>query len=561
MDNVRLILLMALSVLGLMLWQAWQQDYGARPEAGERQSTPAASAPAPAAPGGPESAAPRDVPSVPADDLPEVDTPVPAAAAPGAADAVPSRRRIRVETDLLAVEIDPRGGTIARAALKAYPAENDTPDEPLVLLQDSGEALYVAQSALLGGEGAALPDHHAELEAEQQRYTLGDRDALAVDLRWRDEGSGVQVVKTLRFERGSYQVEVRHRVINAGTEPLSVRQYQQLQRRYEKKRRSLIYTFTGVAMSTPEDPYEKYGFDELDENPVRGTYADAWVAMMEHYFISALIPAAGLPVTYYSKQGAAQRYLVGYYTPVRTVAPGETVELEGLLYVGPKEQDRLAEIAPHLELSVDYGVLWFIAKPLFVVLQLIHELTGNWGWSIILLTIIVKAAFFYPSAMGYRSMAKMRKVTPRMQQIKERYKDDKQRQQQAMMQLFKEEQINPLGGCFPILIQIPVFIALYWVLLESVELRHAPFMLWLSDLSSPDPYFVLPLVMGATMFLQQKLNPAPIDPIQAKVMQFLPVAFTVMFAWFPAGLVLYWTVSNILSIGQQWVITRKIEQS
>ena len=282
---------------------------------------------------------------------------------------------------------------------------------------------------------------------------------------------------------------------------------------------------------------------------------------MQHYFVSALIPPAEQTVQYYSKVLDPEHYLVGFLSPATTVGAGETATLRSTVYIGPKRHDIISNLAPGLELTVDYGILWFIAKPLFVVLRFIHDLTGNWGWAIIILTLLLKL-FFYPlSAKGYRSMANMRRVQPRMLALRDRYKDDRQQLNQAMMQLYKDEKINPLGGCLPIVIQIPVFIALYWVLLETVEMRQAPFILWITDLSTRDPLFVLPLLMGISMFVQQKLNPAPLDPTQAKVMQILPFVFTVFFAFFPAGLVLYWLVNNILSIVQQWSITRSIEQA
>ncbi len=543
MENARLFLFMGLALVMLMLYQAWQQDY----------ASPAAS-PAPA-----QAAATSDLPS------PQT-APVPAADMPGApaADVVPAdnpaEQTITVETDLLRLDISLTGGTIVRSALKAFPVELDTPNDPLLLLTSQPGERYVAQSGLVGSaDNPAVPDHRARYEAAASSYSLGEADTLEVELTWASAADGTQVSKVFLLRRGSYEITVQYRV-RAGSEALSLRQYHQLQRHFHKQRRGMVPTFTGAAFSNPEEVYEKYDFDDLDEDPVQGTYEQGWVAMMQHYFLTALVPPAGAPATFYSKKLPDEHYLVGFYGESQRVEAGTETLMEGKLFIGPKQTDRLEKVAPHLELAIDYGVLWFLSKPLSIILDWMHDLTANWGWAIILLTIIVKAAFFYPSAMGYRSMAKMRKVTPRMQQIKERYADDKMRQQQAMMELFKQEKINPLGGCFPILIQIPVFIALYWVLLESVDLRHAPFMLWLRDLSAPDPLFILPLIMGATMFFQQKLNPAPMDPVQAKVMQFLPIIFTVMFAFFPAGLVLYWTVSNILSIAQQWVITRNVEQ-
>lgn len=297
----------------------------------------------------------------------------------------------------------------------------------------------------------------------------------------------------------------------------------------------------------------------MEDDPVSQEGKDGWLAMIQHYFVSALIPESDKNHHYYSKVLDGERYVIGLYGPQLSVAAGEIQEAKVKVFSGPKTQSVLEKIAPGLELTTDYGILWFIGKPIFWLLNTIHSLIGNWGWAIILVTVVIKAIFYPLSAMGYKSMARMRKVTPRMTAIRERYSKDKTRMNQAMMELYKEEKINPLGGCFPILVQIPVFLALYWVLLESVEMRQAPFMLWIQDLSIKDPLFILPLIMGISMFIQQKLNPPPADPIQAKVMQFLPIIFTVFFAFFPAGLVLYWVTNNILSIFQQWSITKRIE--
>ncbi|HJP37113.1 MAG TPA: membrane protein insertase YidC, partial [Gammaproteobacteria bacterium] len=339
------------------------------------------------------------------------------------------------------------------------------------------------------------------------------------------------------------------------------RVYEQLQRTKESSRKGVVYTFTGAALSTPEKRYEKFDYDDLQDAALDVEVKDGWVGVLEHYFVSALVPPPENKSHYYSLILDDTRYAVGYWGPALALSAGESGAIQSSIYIGPKLQEVLHDVAPGLELTVDFGVLWFIAKPLFIVLQFIKDLTGNWGWAIILLTMLLKLAFYPLSAAGYRSMAKMRTVQPRMLAIKERYGSDRTRLNQAMMELYKEEKINPLGGCLPILVQIPVFISLYWVLLESVELRQAPFALWLSDLSSKDPFYVLPLIMGVSMWFQQKLNPAPIDPIQQKVMQILPVAFTIFFMFFPSGLVLYWVINNILSIAQQWMITRSIENA
>jgi len=543
-DNTRLLLFIALSFVILLLWQAWQRDYGPQPLA------PVA-----------ETAAP---PAVRADDAPEIpDVPEHRPALAEAVAETPPHgtsagaERISVRTDVLEVMISTEGGTLVRAALLDYPVSIDAPDSPLALLDDSEDLFFIVQGGLLGADSA--PDHRNRFDAERTRYTLADgQDRLEVRLRARDTGE-LQVEKVFVFSRGSHAIEQRIEVRNTGAQPLTLRQYNQLQRRPPPKSRGFLYTFTGAAFSRPDKRFDKYDFGDLEDERVDYQATEGWVAMVQHYFVAAVIPPPEALSSYYSKALASGSFLAGVLGPPRTVGPGEHAAFTMTGYIGPKDQSVLEALAPGLDLTVDYGVLWFLAKPLFVILTWIHTVTGNWGWSIILLTVLVKALFFYPSAVGYRSMAKMRRVTPRLQAIRERHADDRTRQQQAMMELYKQEKINPLSGCLPILIQIPVFIALYWVLLESVELRQAPFVFWLRDLSTPDPYFALPLLMGVTMFLQQKLNPAPLDPVQQRVMQVLPVVFTIMFAWFPSGLVLYWTVSNILSIAQQWVITRRIE--
>jgi YidC/Oxa1 family membrane protein insertase len=324
----------------------------------------------------------------------------------------------------------------------------------------------------------------------------------------------------------------------------------------------ILYTYTGAVVSSPEQRYEKLSFDDMEDEKLNLDITNGWVAMLQHYFVSALIPASRDEQNhYYTLATDNNRYVIGAITPATTIPANTAGVIEQKLYMGPKIQSTLEEIAPGLELTVDYGVLWFLAKPLFWCLDKFHGMTGNWGWAIVLVTLMLKLIFFQLSAKGYKSMANMRRVQPRLMAIKDRYKDDRTRLNQAMMDIYKKEKINPLGGCFPILIQIPVFIALYWTLLESVELRQSGFIFWLTDLSAPDRFYVLPLLMGATMLIQQKLNPAPMDPVQQKVMSILPIVFTVFFAFFPSGLVLYWVVNNTLSIAQQWVITRSIDRA
>ncbi|HEX22430.1 MAG TPA: membrane protein insertase YidC, partial [Chromatiales bacterium] len=413
---------------------------------------------------------------------------------------------------------------------------------------------------LVSSDGSA-PDHHALYQAEKTEYRLGEgENSVTVRLNWQSE-DGVSVVKTLTFHRDSYVIDVDFEVTSAD-KPWRGRAYEQLQRTKvaERGQSTFIYTFMGGVVSSEWDPYEKIQFDDMAGwKPEQSYSKGGWVAMLQHYFFSAWIPDADAPSHFYTKALADGRYLIGLSGAEQTVNAGETAHFHSRLFVGPKIQSRLEKIAPNLRLSVDYGVLDILAKPVFWLLDHIHTLVGNWGLAIILVTLVIKLLFYKLSQASYRSMAKMRQFAPRMKELKERYGDDRQKLNKAMMDIYKKEKINPLGGCLPMIVQIPVFIALYWVLLESVELRQAPFILWIQDLSTKDPYYVLPVIMGLSMFIQQKLNPPPLDPIQQKIMSFLPLIFTAFFAFFPSGLVLYWVVNNLLSITQQWYITRQIE--
>ncbi|MEJ2610981.1 MAG: membrane protein insertase YidC [Candidatus Thiodiazotropha sp.] len=553
MDNLRLILFFTLAFLGLMIYQAWQQDYG--PDATAKAAEAAQET---IAPNGAEQ---QD--GIPAVNTPQ-DIPAPSVAGTESPEVAKSVKAgvVRVSTDLLNVQISTQGGTVQMALLENYPQALDTPDVKVELFNPNTDQLYIAQSGLIGVDKGSAPDHDSIFTAEQYDYKLQDgADELVVPLSW-NSGTGVKVTKQLIFRRGSYLIEVRYLIDNQSASSWAARDYGQLQR-VEPKDESkgyTTYTYTGGVYYTPKDKYEKVDFDKMAKQTLSVDSDQGWVAMIQHYFLSAWIPPAQQVEHFYTNALSGGRYLIGSYSPSVTVNKGESLTLGRELYVGPKLQDQLEKIAPGLELTVDYGWLTVIAKPIFWLLKTIHNLVGNWGWSIIILTILLKGAFFKLSETSYRSMANMRKVTPRMQAIKDRYGDDKQRVQAAMMELYKKEKINPLGGCLPILVQIPVFIALYWVLLETVEMRQAPWILWIHSLSDKDPYFILPLIMGVSMFIQQKLNPAPPDPMQAKIMMSLPFVFTVFFAFFPAGLVLYWVVNNLISITQQWYITRKIAQ-
>jgi YidC/Oxa1 family membrane protein insertase len=486
-----------------------------------------------------------------------------AAVPPGVtADVSRQGQRIEIRTDVYRIEVDTRGATLGRAELLRYPVELDTPDQPLVLLDDAQEQPYVVQGGLLAGDTAPAPTHESLFVAERTAYALqAGQDELIVPLRW--QSGGVDVTKEFVFHRDSYEIGIRYGVSNSTATAWQGRTYTQITRADPGRTgRRLVYTYTGAVLSSPEKPYEKIDFEDMREHKLERDISDGWIAMLQHYFVTALLPArAGAPYRFYTARLGDDRFAVGLISPAADIAALGAGTFEERVYVGPKVQSLLARAAHGLDLTVDYGHLWFLAKPLFICLVWLHGVVGNWGWAIILVTVMLKVLFYRLSAAGYRSMANMRRVQPRLKAIQERYKDDRARLNQAMMQIYKEEKINPFGGCLPILIQIPVFIALYWVLLESVEMRQVRWVLWIRDLSSPDPYWVLPLIMGATMFVQQKLNPAPMDPVQEKVMQIMPFAFTIFFGFFPSGLVLYWVANNILSIGQQWLITRGMERA
>jgi YidC/Oxa1 family membrane protein insertase len=473
-----------------------------------------------------------------------------------------ARQIVRVYTDTLQVAIDLEGGDIVEVALPEYLARIDDPDTPFVLLENNDQRVYVAQSGLIGPDGIDSKGR-AVFRAPADRFELGDEDRIDVDLSYRE--AGLEVTKRFTFRRGSYVVDVSYLISNQGDERWQANLFGQLKRDSSPAPQADssgmgMQPFLGAATTTPDDRFKKFDFEDMRDEPFRETLEGGWIAMIQHYFLSAWIPAPQRSHSYSTRVTRAGYNIAGFTSPAIAVDPGQVGEVSARFYAGPKDQYSLREISPFLDLSVDYGWLWWIAQPLFWLLTKIHALVGNWGAAIILLTVLIKAVFFKLSATSYRSMANMRRVQPKLQDIREQYADDKQKQSQAMMELYRKEKINPMGGCLPILVQMPVFIALYWVLMESVELRHAPFMLWIDDLSVMDPYFVLPLLMGASMWFMQKLNPPPPDPMQAKIMQWLPVIFTFFFLWFPAGLVLYWVVNNVLSMAQQYVITRQIER-
>lgn len=540
MEFARVILLSLLFLIGFMLWNVWETEHGSKiapvTSVSTQQNIPQATTQ-----GG------------------DVSIPAHAVSAANAAAPVPEHRLVHVRTDVLDIAIDTQGGNIVQANLLAYPKKlHDPVSYPL--LSNDPAAYYVAQSGLLSDNGPDTSKGQAVYKSAQDDYQLASgENQLAVNLTWQNP-QGVKVEKQYTFTRGSYQIGMQYQIANDSGKSWSGRLYTQLQRKkVEPKSHSLfmINPYMGGAISSPEQHYQKVSFDKMAEENLNLVIKGGWAAMLEHYFLSAWIPEASQDFTYYSK-ASDDIYTLGMIGPAVDIAPGAQKQIGAKMYVGPEIIDQLKKTAPNLDLTVDYGILWFIAIALFWLLKQVHHIVGNWGWAIVIVTLLIKLAFYHLSAKSYRSMAGMRKLQPRLQMLKERYGDDRQKLTQATMELYKNEKINPLGGCLPIIVQIPVFIALYWVLLESVELRQAPFILWIKDLSVQDPYFILPVIMGLTMFIQQKLNPAPPDPVQAKVMMFLPVFFTFLFITFPAGLVLYWVVNNALSILQQWYITRKI---
>jgi len=550
MDNQRLFLTISLGLILLLIWQAWEQQH----------------APPSAAPAASISAPPRtgEVPNAP-----EAQRATPA----NEATTLVQGERIDVVTDLFKAGIDTQGGDLRDLRLRRYPVAADTPDVPFQLMSDTG-SVFIAQSGLIGRDGD-FPNHKTRYSSVQKQYSLDDKaNELRVPLSYRAR-NGVQYTKTYVFRRGSYAVDVEFAVANNTRHEWNGYLYNQFQHsRVEAGGMFSVSTYTGAAIYTPENKYEKISFDQMAKASLKRDTTGGWVAMLQHYFVGAWLPEKSEHIQLYTDIVDSTRYVAGYkeLTPT-TVAPGQRAVLATRLYAGPKEHKRLIELAcpnadlsqascaeneqtraPGMELTVDYGVLTVIAAPLFWLLNAIHKLLGNWGWAIIALTVLIKLVFYPLSAASYKSMAQMRKVAPKLEAIKKQHGHDRQALNQAMMELYKVEKINPLGGCLPIVIQIPVFIALYWVLLESVEMRQAPWVLWIKDLSSQDPYYVLPVIMGVTMFLQQRLSPQAPDPMQRKIFMIMPIMFTAMFIFFPAGLVLYWTVNNLLSIAQQWRI-------
>lgn len=561
MDIQRILILLGLAVTSYMLVLAWNEDYG------DKRTAPAVEVQTTAAPSSIDALPGVDDTPPAADELPEASS-LPEQPSDAGVDAVPTMetatgRQITVRTDVLELVIDLQGGDIEKASLLDYPTEIDNPDNPYVLIDPHNA--YAAQSGLIGPDGTDTAAGRPLFTAEQSTYEMGNRDSIDVDLRFTTD-TGVEVVKRYSLRRGDYLVDVRYDIRNTSDSPWAAGFYGQIKRNgalpYINEASSMgMQPFVGGATFQEGSPYTKLEFEDIAEEPYRQTVAGGYMAFVQHYFLTAWVPGNDQTHNYRARKLANRdAYLFEFTSPLQEIAPGAERTFGAGFYVGPKDQYRLEEITRGLDLTVDYGFLWWLAQPLYDLLYLIHGLVNNWGVAIILLTVIVKALLYPLSAASFRSMAKMRKLQPEMVRLRERYGDDRQQFSQAMMELYKKEGANPLGGCFPILLQMPVFLALYWTLLESVELRQAPFMLWIDDLSAKDPFFVLPILMGVSMYITQMLQPEPPDPMQAKVFKLMPVLFTFFFLWFPSGLVLYWLVNNILSILQQWYVTRQIEQ-
>lgn len=532
MDTKRLVLFVIFSMSILMLWDAWQRQH-APVEVVKQTATHQTEA----TPG--QAVDANSVSNLPV----EADY------------KLLTGQRISVTTDLYKADIETTGGDLRRLELLKHRAsENDTTN--FVLLDDAAKPMvYVAQSGLIGTD---LPSHNAVFTSSASSYQMQEgKDALEVRLSW--ASNGVTVDKIYTFHRNKYAIDVTYEVKNGSASAITPVVYYQIVHDSESNQGSkLMPTFTGGSYYTEATKFKKLAFSDMEKEPLTITSNDGWVGLLQHYFVSAWIPKEGLARKFYTEKLSDNMFRIGTKSTLSAIAPGASLSVPARLFSGPQTKHDLSSTAPGLEYTVDYGWLTVVATPLFWLLSKIQSVVQNWGVAIILLTILIKAAFFRLSATSYRSMAQMRELAPRLQLMKEKFGDDRQKMQMAMMELYKKEKINPMGGCLPILVQIPVFIALYWVLLGSVELRHAPFFGWIQDLSAIDPYYILPVLMGASMIIQTRLNPKPTDPMQAKIMTWMPVVFSVFFFFFPAGLVLYWLVNNVLSIAQQWYINKMI---
>jgi len=551
MDIKRSLPIVALAVVSYLMVLQWSEDYGQISQPQVENSTVSSASPISAV-SAPEESHSSDVPTADiARDKPASNT------------AAANSDLIRIETDVLQLAIDPRGGDIIQLNLPKYPLSQNQPDTAFQLFNDNPQHLYIAQSGLTGTNGPDARSTGRPLYSSAKReYRLADgEDLLNVDLQFSD--AGINYTKRFTLKRGQYDLAVSHKIDNQSSTAWTGNLFAQIKRDASGDPSSTTATGTatylGAAIWTADKPYTKISMSDMDDKALSQKVDGGWVAWLQHYFVTAWVSPKDEANQVTARKDSQGNYIVGFTSAAMNIPAASKAETSISLYAGPKIQGNLKTLAPGLELTVDYGILWFIAQPIFWLLENIHALLGNWGWSIIALTLVIKLFFFPLSAASYKSMARMRAVAPKLAALKEQFGDDRQKMSQAMMELYKKEKINPLGGCLPILVQMPVFLSLYWVLLESVEMRQAPWMFWITDLSIKDPFFLLPIIMGATMFIQMQLNPTPPDPMQAKVMKMMPIIFTFFFLWFPAGLVLYWVVNNILSIAQQWYITRKVE--
>ena len=543
----------------VLLWDQWQVHNGQKPTFFPSSATQSTKSPV-IAPSVPGSA------SVPSTTMPVAVAP--ASSVPGMstlpADQAISgtkKERLVVSNDVLTLTFDTEGGTLVRSEFAKYEDMEDK-KSGFVLLDESNSRVYVAQSGLIGATGTNLPTHKTVMAVQPGDRSLKEgKNQFEVKIESPSVG-GIKLVKTYTVKRGEYDLAVRHEIINTGAEPVAPQLYLQLVRDGNKPagESSFYSTFTGPAIYTEAKKYQKVEFKDIENNKVDAEKkaTNGYVAMVQHYFATVWLLPDGLQRDLFLRKVDNNLYAAGMITPLESIAPGASKIIDTKFYVGPQEEKILEALAPGLELVKDYGWLTILAKPLYWLLFRLHEFLQNWGWSIVALVLLLKIAFYWLNAKAYASMAKMKAVNPKIVEMRERLKDKPQEMQQAMMRIYKEEKVNPMGGCFPIMIQIPVFIALYWVLLSSVEMRNAPWILWIQDLSAPDPYFILPVVMTLTTMLQTALNPTPPDPMQAKLMWFMPLIFSVMFFFFPAGLVLYWITNNILSIAQQWMINTRM---
>ncbi|WGV12916.1 membrane protein insertase YidC [Psychrobacter maritimus] len=544
----RVMIIIAMLITAYLLILAWRDDYADAPAVDTVPKT--------------ATSVGADIPSTSgaAGDIPVQTLPVDTGAV--AATPAASAGLITVTTDRYDIKINPEGGDIVYAALKQYDATLDS-DKPFVLLENNSNRVYVAQSGLIGQNGIDTAEGRAKYSHTANNYVMEKgQQTLSVPLTYKKDG--VTVTKTFTFTQDKYPIDISYQIQNASANAWQGQMFAQLKRDDSKdpgmsdKGALSMATYLGGAWGTPDDPYNKLKFGKFNDGELTTTSDKGWVGIVQHYFVSAWTPE-NFTGKFFSRE-TGDEYFIGFNSQPVNVAPNKQVTLNATLYAGPKVQSELKEVAVGLNQTVDYGLLWPISKILFAVLDGIHKVIGNWGWSIILLTILVKIALMWFSNKSYYSMAKMRAIAPRLAALKEEHGDDRMKMSQEMMAIYKEEKVNPMAGCLPILMQMPIFLALYWVLVESVELRHAPWILWIQDLSAMDPWFILPLLMGASMFVQQQLNPQPADPMQAKVMKFLPIIFTAFMLFFPAGLVLYWTVNNLFSMTQQYLINRKVEE-